>query len=78
MKIIIKLILIVLLVSCNSSLEKWKSYDESEEILKNSSSTQDIQSALNFLIKTKSVTGHVSLLDGGAHLSPPARDVAFN
>ena len=38
MKIIIKLILIVLLVSCNSSLEKWKSYDESEEILKNSSS----------------------------------------
>ena len=37
MKIIIKLILIVLLVSCNSSLEKWKSYDESDEILKNSS-----------------------------------------
>ena len=34
MKIIIKLILIVLLVSCNSSLEKWKSYDESKEIFK--------------------------------------------
>ena len=38
MKIIIKLILILLFISCNSSLEKWKSYDESEEISKNSSS----------------------------------------
>ena len=37
MKIFIKLILILLFVSCNSSLEKWKSYDESEEISKNSS-----------------------------------------
>ena len=38
MKIIIKLILILLFFSCNSSLEKWKSYDETEEISKNSSS----------------------------------------
>ena len=38
MKIIIKLILILLFISCGSSLEKWKSYNESEEILKNSSS----------------------------------------
>ena len=32
MKVIIKLILILLFISCNSSLEKWKSYDETEEI----------------------------------------------
>ena len=38
MKIIIKLILILLFFSCNSSLEKWKSYDETQEISKNSSS----------------------------------------
>ena len=38
MKVIIKLILILLFISCNSSLEKWKSYDETEEISKNSSS----------------------------------------
>ena len=38
MKIIIKLILILLFISCGSGLEKWKSYNESEEILKNSSS----------------------------------------
>ena len=38
MKIIIKLIIILFLVSCSSSLEKWKSYNESEEISKNSSS----------------------------------------
>jgi amidase len=38
MKIIIKLIIILFLVSCSSSLEKWKSYNESEEISKNLSS----------------------------------------
>ena len=38
MKIIIKLILVLLFISCNSSFEKWKSYDETEEISKNSSS----------------------------------------
>ena len=38
MKVIIKLILILLFISCNSSLEKWKSYDETQEISKNSSS----------------------------------------
>ena len=38
MKIIIKLILVLFFISCSSSLEKWKSYNESEEISKNSSS----------------------------------------
>ena len=38
MKIIIKLILILLFISCGPSLEKWKSYNESEEISKNLSS----------------------------------------
>ena len=38
MKIIIKLILALFFISCSSSLEKWKSYNESEEISKNSSS----------------------------------------
>ena len=38
MKIIIKLILTLLFVSCNSTLEKWKPYNETEEISKNSSS----------------------------------------
>ena len=38
MKIIIKLILVLFFISCSSSLEKWKSYNESKEISKNSSS----------------------------------------
>ena len=37
MKIITNLLLIFLFLSCNSGLEKWKSYDESEELLNNSS-----------------------------------------
>lgn len=37
MKIVIKLIIILFLVSCSSKLEKWKSYDESKEISNNSS-----------------------------------------
>jgi len=28
-------------------------------------------------LTSPSMTGHVIVLDGGAHLSPPARDVAF-
>ena len=37
MKIITNVLLIFLFLSCNSGLEKWKSYDESEELLNNSS-----------------------------------------
>ena len=37
MKIIIRLVLILFFVSCESGLEKWKSYNQSAEISKNSS-----------------------------------------
>ncbi len=59
------------------SIEEFK-VSHKKNILRNSSSIEDIQMALKFLIKTKSITGHISLLDGGAHLSPPKRDVAFD
>ncbi len=46
-------------------------------ILKNSSSTKELENALDLLVNSPSITGHVLLLDGGAHLSPSRRDVSF-
>lgn len=48
-----------------------------KNILKSSATIDDLYLALNFLTNSKSVTGHISLLDGGAHLAPPSRDVAL-
>ena len=46
-------------------------------LLKRSSSIKELEQALSFLVNSPSVTGHVLLLDGGAHLSPPRRDVSL-
>ena len=51
---------------------------QKKNILNKSSSIKEIQSALNFLINSPSVTGHIMLMDGGSHLSPPRRDVAID
>lgn len=38
---------------------------------------KEIVAAMHLLLDTASITGEVIILDGGAHLQPPARDVAF-
>ncbi|MDP7375367.1 MAG: SDR family oxidoreductase, partial [Alphaproteobacteria bacterium] len=38
---------------------------------------KEIVAAMHLLLDTRSITGEVIILDGGAHLQPPARDVAF-
>ncbi len=48
-----------------------------KNLLKLSSTPEEILDAIRLLIKSKSMTGHVMLLDGGAHLAPPRRDVAL-
>ena len=48
-----------------------------KNILNSSATIDDLYLALDFLTNSNSVTGHISLLDGGAHLAPPQRDVAF-
>ena len=48
-----------------------------KNILNNSATLDDLYLALEFLSNSVSVTGHISLLDGGAHLAPPPRDVAL-
>ena len=48
-----------------------------KNILEKSSTIKEVIGAVKFLINSPSVTGHVSLLDGGAHLAPPKRDVAI-
>ena len=45
--------------------------------LKSSSTVEEITSTIQLIIKSKSMTGHVTLLDGGAHLAPPRRDVGL-
>ena len=49
-----------------------------KNLLKKSSSMKELENALELLVSSPSITGHVILLDGGAHLSPPKRDVSFN
>tara|TARA_B100001057_G_scaffold43046_1_gene38504 strand:+ start:34 stop:804 length:771 start_codon:yes stop_codon:yes gene_type:complete len=48
-----------------------------KNILNSSATIDDLNLALDFLTNSNSVTGHISLLDGGAHLAPPSRDVAL-
>ena len=57
--------------------EKQFKKSHKNNLLKSSSTTEEILDAVQLLIKSKSMTGHVILLDGGAHLAPPRRDVGL-
>ena len=48
-----------------------------KNLLKSSSTVEEILSTIQLIINSKSMTGHVTLLDGGAHLAPPKRDVGL-
>jgi NAD(P)-dependent dehydrogenase (short-subunit alcohol dehydrogenase family) len=48
-----------------------------KNLLKSSSTVEEILNTIQLIIKSKSMTGHVTLLDGGAHLAPPRRDVGL-
>ena len=48
-----------------------------QNLLKASSTVEEITSTIQLIIKSKSMTGHVTLLDGGAHLAPPRKDVGL-
>ena len=56
-----------------------KAFEKSHKknLLKSSSTVQEILNAIELIINTKSMTGHVTVLDGGAHLAPPRRDVGL-
>ena len=56
-----------------------KAFEKShkENPLKSSSTVEEITSTIQLIIKSRSMTGHVTLLDGGAHLAPPRRDVGI-
>ena len=48
-----------------------------KNLLKSSSTVKEILNTIELLINSKSMTGHVTLLDGGAHLAPPRKDVGL-
>ena len=48
-----------------------------KNLLKSSSTVEEILNTIQLIIHSKSMTGHVTLLDGGAHLAPPRRDVGL-
>ena len=48
-----------------------------QNLLKASSTVEEITSTIQLIIKSRSMTGHVTLLDGGAHLAPPRKDVGL-
>ena len=56
-----------------------KAFERSHKknLLKSSSTVEEILNAIQLIINTKSMTGHVTVLDGGAHLAPPRRDVGL-
>ena len=56
-----------------------KAFEKShrKNLLKSSSTVEEILNAIQLIINTKSMTGHVTILDGGAHLAPPKRDVGL-
>ncbi len=60
----------------NQNIDKFKKAHK-KNLLGKSSTVEEIILALKFLINSPSITGHVSILDGGAHLSPPRRDVSI-
>ena len=56
-----------------------KAFEKShrKNLLKSSSTVEEILNAIQLIINTKSMTGHVTVLDGGAHLAPPRRAVGL-
>ena len=56
-----------------------KDFEKSHKknLLKSSSTVEEILNAIQLIINSKSMTGHVTVLDGGAHLAPPRRDVGL-
>ena len=56
-----------------------KAFEQSHKknLLKSSSTVEEILNVIQLIINTKSMTGHVTVLDGGAHLAPPRRDVGL-
>ena len=56
-----------------------KDFEKSHKnnLLKSSSTVDEILYSIQHIISSKSMTGHVTLLDGGAHLAPPRRDVGL-
>ena len=56
-----------------------KAFEQSHKknLLKSSSTVEEILNAIQLIINSKSMTGHITLLDGGAHLAPPRRDVGL-
>ena len=56
-----------------------KAFEKSHKknLLKSSSTVEEILNAIQLIINSKSMTGHVTVLDGGAHLAPPRRDVGL-
>ena len=46
-------------------------------LLKSSSTVEEILNTIQLIIQSRSMTGHVTLLDGGAHLAPPRSDVGL-
>ena len=56
-----------------------KAFEKShrKNLLKSSSTVEEILNSIQLIINTKSMTGHVTVLDGGAHLAPPRRDVGL-
>ena len=66
----------IILPAENQNDEEFKK-SHKKNILNTSATIDDLYLALDFLTNSNSITGHISLLDGGAHLAPPQRDVAF-
>ena len=56
-----------------------KAFEKSHKknLLKSSSTVEEILNAIQLIINSKSMTGHITVLDGGAHLAPPRRDVGL-
>ena len=66
----------IILPAENQNNKEFKN-SHKKNILNSSATINDFYLALDFLTNSNSVTGHISLLDGGAHLAPPLRDVAL-
>ena len=48
-----------------------------QNLLKASSTVEEITSTIQLIIKSRSMTGHVTLLDGGAKLAPHRKDIGL-
>ena len=66
----------IVLPSGGQTEEEFK-LSHKRNLLGQGASIKEIVAAMHLLLDTSSITGEVIILDGGAHLQPPARDVAF-